>query len=107
MTSKQRIKGNGFERQVVNRATKAGLRAERSRGSDGRSLGHGHEVDAVFYDVPGFGDLRIQTKIRKAIADYLKVPGGCDAVVVREDRGRAYIIMDLEWFLEKTTCIKN
>ena len=46
------------------------------------------------------GDLRIQAKCRKKIAEWLKPSEVVDAVVVREDRGDTYIILRFDEFLD-------
>ena len=95
MPSPSKAKGNRFEREIVNEAKKAGFTAIRAWGSNGQALGHHEEVDCL-----AEGDLRIQAKRRKKIAEWLKPSEVVDAVVVREDRGESYIIIRLEEFCD-------
>ena len=59
-------------------------------------MGLHEEVDCL-----AEGDLRIQAKRRKKIAEWLKPSVFVDSVVVREDRGKSYIIIRLEEFAEE------
>ena len=45
MPNKSKIKGNGFEREVVSIAKEKGFEAERAFASDGRYFGEDSEVD--------------------------------------------------------------
>ena len=47
MPSKNKARGNRFERLVISRAKDAGFIAERAWGSDGKSLGLTHDVDGI------------------------------------------------------------
>ena len=47
MPSKNKARGNRFERLVISRAKNAGFEAERAWGSDGKSLGLTHDVDGI------------------------------------------------------------
>lgn len=47
MPSRSKQKGNRFEREVVNIAKERQIGAERAYASNGLSLGHTEEVDAV------------------------------------------------------------
>jgi len=94
MTHPSKQKGNRFERMIVDKAKSYGIGAERAWGSNGRSLGMHEEVDVLLE-----GDLRIQAKCRKKIAEWLKPSEVVDAVVVREDRGDTYIILRYDEFL--------
>ena len=94
MTHPSKIKGNTFERECVNKAKKAGLKAQRAYGSNGKSLGLEEEVDALV------GFYKVQCKRRKRIAKWIKPPECCDVALVREDRGKSYIIMEYEEWLD-------
>lgn len=97
MTHPSKRKGNTFERELVNQAKALGLPAERAYASNGKSLGHGEDVDIVI------AGQRIQCKRRKKLADYL-VPGdGVDAVAIRQDRGETLVIVRLRDYLESHT----
>jgi|TARA_Y100000034_G_scaffold133550_2_gene199315 hypothetical protein len=100
MTHPSKIKGNTFERECVNIAKEAGLRAIRAYGSNGRSLGLEEEVDALI------GSYKAQCKRRARIAKWIKPPECCDLAIVREDYGKAYVIMEYEDWLKLLTCGK-
>jgi Holliday junction resolvase len=89
-----KVKGNKFERDVVNKAKEFGLESKRAYASNGESLGMHAEVDLIIEDY------KIQAKIRKSIASYLVPNENVDAQVIREDRGEAYIVLRLEDWLE-------
>ena len=89
-----KVKGNGFERECVNKAKTKGIPSQRAYASDGRSLGKCSEVDIVV------GDWNIQCKRRKKIASYLQIPDGVDAVCFREDNGRALMLIDYDDFID-------
>ena len=95
MTHPSKQKGNRFERMIVDKEKYYNVEAERAWGSNGRSLGMHEEVDVLLE-----GDLRIQAKCRKKIAEWLKPSEVVDAVVVREDRGDTYIILRFDEFLD-------
>jgi Holliday junction resolvase len=96
MPSKSKTKGNTYERELVDRLIKAGFKAKRSWGSDGRSLGLTEDVDILASKKNK--EYKIQAKRRKVIPHWLKL-GNCDLVMVREDRGDTLIIMTLEDWL--------
>ena len=94
MAHPSKVKGNKFERDVVNKAKEFGLESKRAYASNGESLGMHAEVDLIIEDY------KIQAKIRKSIASYLVPNENVDAQVIREDRGEAYIVLKLEDWLE-------
>ena len=87
MSSPSKIKGNTFEREVVNQARKSGLKSIRAYASNGKSLGEAEDVDVKI------GKLKGQCKRRKRIAMLLKPPESCDIALVIEDRGETYVII--------------
>jgi len=87
MTHPSKVKGNSFERQLVNMARDSGLDAERAYASDGRALNESAEVDLLIERI------RIQAKRRKSIASYLQIPEGCDAVAFRQDFGESLVLL--------------
>ena len=95
MAHPSKVKGNTFEREVVRLFESFEVECKRAWGSNGQALGLHEEVDCL-----AEGDLRIQAKRRKKIAKWLKPSVYVDAVVVREDRGKSYIIIRLEEFIE-------
>ena len=90
-----KVKGNKFERDVVNKAKEFGLKSKRAYASNGESLGLHAEVDLIIEDY------KIQAKIRKSIASYLLPNENVDAQVIRQDRGDAYIVLRLEDWLKQ------
>ena len=89
MTHPNKRRGCDLEREVVCMAQAAGLPARRAWGSDGRAAGWHQEVDAL---VAG---MRIQCKRRRKLPTWLGLSDNVDGVVIREDRGDAYILMPL------------
>lgn len=87
-------KGSNAEREVVNLAKAAGLPAERAYASNGKSLGHTEDVDALI------ANLRIQVKRRKRIADYITPPPGADATLLRADHGPWYAVIPYDMLLQ-------
>ena len=94
MAHPSKVKGNKFERDVVNKAKEFGLESKRAYASNGESLGMHAEVDLIIEDY------KIQAKIRNSIASYLVPNENVDAQVIREDRGEAYIVLRLEDWLK-------
>ena len=97
MPSKSKAKGNRFEREIVDKAKDAGLTSQRAWGSNGQALGMHEEVDLVIGKNP---KLKIQAKCRKSIANYLIPTEHVDAVVYKQDRGQALIMMRFDDWLE-------
>ena len=95
MAHPSKVKGNKFERDVVNKAKEFGLKSKRAYASNGESLGLHAEVDLIIEDY------KIQAKIRKNIASYLLPNQNVDAQVIRQNRGDAYIVLRLEDWLKK------
>ena len=95
MAHPSKVKGNTYEREVVDKFKEQGIDCKRAWGSNGQAFGMHEEVDCL-----ANGELRIQAKRRKNIAKWLKPSIFVDAVVVREDRGQSFIILRLEDFLE-------
>jgi len=101
MSSPSKIKGNTFEREVVNQAKKFGLSSIRAYASNGMSLGEAEDVDIKIERIKG------QCKRRKRIAKWLKPPESCDIALVREDRGETYVIIEYGDFLEMVAYMKD
>lgn len=102
MTSKNKARGNQFEREVVKLAEKYGYKAKRAYASNGLSLGLTEDVDVLIGK-----DFKIQCKRRKAFpawfcAEELESDNSnFDAVVIRRERSKPLIIMDFEAFLKE------
>ena len=101
MSSPSKIKGNTFEREVVNQARQFGLKSIRAYASNGKSLGEAEDVDVKIEALKG------QCKRRKRIAKWLKPPESCDIALVREDRGETYVIIEYDNFLEIVAYMKD
>ena len=101
MSSPSKIKGNTFEREVVNQAKEFKLKAIRAYASNGMSLGEAEDVDVKIENLKG------QCKRRKRIAKWLKPPESCDIALVREDRGETYVIIEYKEFLEIIAYMKE
>jgi hypothetical protein len=99
MASKSKIKGNTYERELVNYFTDKGLDSERARGSDGRSLGMAEDVDGYFKLTRTGKKIKWQAKRRKTIPKWLAT-GNSDIVLVREDRGDTHVVIDLDLFMQ-------
>ena len=99
MSSKERAKGNRVEREVVSELADSNIKARRAWGSDGRSLGFHSEVDCVA--LINNTEFKIQVKARKKIGKlYLPDTDKVDAHVVKMDRHKLVIILELEKFIE-------
>jgi len=99
MPSKSKQKGNRFEREVTNLAKEYDIESKRAYASNGLSLGYAEEVD-VLLSTPD-KDWRIQCKVRKNIAKWIKPDSSVvDLQVVKEDRGEIYAILPYGDFLE-------
>ena len=101
MSSPSKIKGNTFEREVVNQAKEFGLKSIRAYASNGISIGEAEDVDVKIENLNG------QCKRRKRIAKWLKPPESCDIALVREDRGETYVIIEYGDFLEIVAYMKE
>ena len=75
------------------------IKARRAWGSDGRSLGFDAEVDCVA--LINDKDFRIQVKARKSIGKlYQPDTDKVDCHIVKMDRRKPVIIMELDKFIE-------
>lgn len=90
MTHPSKIKGNQYERELVNQAKDFGLDSKRAYASDGRSLGLHETVDLLI------GEKKIQAKRRKSIAAFMKPTEHVDAVAIRQDRDETLIVITLD-----------
>ena len=93
MTAKNKRRGNILEYEVVAAAKEYGLDAQRAWGSDGRALGEHPEVDVMI------GTWTIQCKRRKKLPQWLTPSKHVDIQVVRQDRDKPYVVIDLKMFL--------
>ena len=96
MSHPSKLKGNRFEREIVDKAKDAGLDAKRAWGSNGMALGEHPEVDCV---VDG---TKIQAKVRKKLPAYLIPSEEVDAVVFKQDRGEVLMLIRYgDWLFEQ------
>lgn len=104
-------KGDRLERDVVELFEAAGMYGERMWGSNGNSRGLPKEVDVLvklpietYYQNGTAGkydrDFYIQCKSVAKLADRFVPSENIDAVVYKENRGKKYILMELEEFLK-------
>ena len=100
MPNRQKQKGNRVERLIVELLQAEGWTAKRAWGSDGRALGKAETVDITATDPTG-RQVDIQVKSRKALADYLYPPEGCDLTIIKGDRKEPMVVITLEEFLKK------
>lgn len=87
-----KTKGNRFERELVKHFQDHGILSERAWGSNGKALGLSEGVDLTA------GGWSLQAKRRKQLPAWLRIPDGCDAVAVREDRGDTLVLLTLAEF---------
>ena len=95
--NRSKQKGNRFERECVEKAKKSGVTSERAYASNGKSLGEAETVDVMI--VANSGRKRCQCKVRNRIAEYIKVPEGCDVTLIKEDRGEIYVVQKYDDWL--------
>jgi len=99
MSHPSKVKGNTYERELVQQAEQAGFKAERAWGSNGRALGFHEEVDCVLH-VSEDVTFKIQAKRRKKLADYIKPSVFVDLQLIREDRGESLAVIRYKDLLE-------
>ena len=104
MASPSKAKGNRFEKECVKKAEEKNLKSKRAWGSDGRSLGLSEKVDLVIEDYT------VQCKVRKRIAKWITPSeeiGGLHLQLVKESRGKSYVIIEMTMFLSLLSLIKK
>jgi Holliday junction resolvase len=95
MTSKSKIKGNKFERDIVKAVELHEVKCVRAWGSNGASIGQHPEVDILIDD-----DIKVQAKVRKALPKWIKPSEEVDIQVIKEDRGKIYVVQELnDWLV--------
>lgn len=105
MSSPNKVKGCGFERQVVDIFNQyEHIKARRAWGSNGEALGLDKEVDILvnYEHIKNYTteSLELQCKRIRKLPEWLGMTDKVDAVVMREDRGEAYILMPLTRFID-------
>ena len=97
MASKSKIKGNKFERDIVKAVELHDIKAVRAWGSNGASIGQHPEVDLLIDD-----DIKVQAKVRKALPKWIKPSEHVDIQIIKEDRGKMYVVQELnDWLVDK------
>jgi hypothetical protein len=99
MTAPSKRKGNTYEYELVEEAMAAGLRAKRSWGSNGESLGYDKEVDLIVDGGHSLGMQKVQAKRRAKLPAYLQIPKGCDSVVFRQDYDQSLVLIPWTTYL--------
>jgi Holliday junction resolvase len=101
LSSPSKDKGNRFERELVTLLTRAGMRAARAYGSNGKALGKSELVDVVAYldkDV-GF-QCKSMKKLPKCLLTEILNDDDVDVVVMKGDRAGSYAVVHLEYLIE-------
>ena len=94
-TNKSKAKGNRFEREIVQEVELHDIKCVRSWGSNGRAFGH-HEEVAILIDY----DIKVQAKVRKALPKWIRPSENVDIQIIKEDRGKMYVVQELnDWIL--------
>ena len=97
MTSKSKIKGNKFERDIVKAVELHDIKAVRAWGSNGASIGQHPEVDLLIND-----EIKVQAKVRKALPKWIAPSEHVDVQIIKEDRGKMYVVQELnDWLIDK------
>jgi len=95
MPNKSKAKGNRFEREIVEAVELHEVKAVRAWGSNGKAFGHHEEVDILIDD-----DIKVQAKVRKALPKWIKPTEHVDIQVIKEDRGKMYVVQELnDWLV--------
>ena len=96
MPNKSKAKGNRFEAEIVKAVELHEVKAVRAWGWIGKALGCHEEVDILIDD-----DIKVQAKVRKALPKWIKPTEHVDIQVIKEDRGKMYVVQELnDWLLE-------
>ena len=97
MPNKSKSKGNRFEREIVKAVELHDIKCVRSWGSNGWAFGHHEEVDILINE-----DIKVQAKCRKALPKWIKPSINVDIQIIKEDRGKIYVVQELnDWLLDK------
>ena len=97
MPNKSKAKGNRFEREIVESVELHEIKCVRAWGSNGKAFGHHEEVDILIND-----EIKVQAKIRKALPKWIKPSEHVDVTIIREDRGKCYVMQELnDWLVDK------
>lgn len=95
MPNKSKAKGNRFEREIVEAVELHDIKAVRAWGSNGKALGEHEECDILIE-----GKIRVQAKVRKALPKWIAPSEHVDVQIIKEDRGKMYVVQELnDWLL--------
>ena len=95
MPNKSKLKGNKFERDIVKAVELHDIKAVRAWGSNGASIGQHPEVDLLIDD-----EIKVQAKVRKALPKWIKPSEHVDVQIIKEDRGKMYVVQELnDWLV--------
>ena len=94
-TNKSKAKGNRFEKEIVDVVNLHEISAVRAWGSNGMSIGEHPEVDVLIND-----DIKVQAKVRKKLPSYIIPSEHVDIQIIKEDRGKIYVVQELnDWIV--------
>lgn len=94
-TNKSKAKGNRFEREIVEAISLHEISALRAWGSNGQAIGQHPEVDILIND-----EIKVQAKVRKKLPSYIIPSEHVDIQIIKEDRGKMYVVQELnDWIL--------
>ena len=97
MPNKSKAKGNRFEREIVEAVELHDIKCVRAWGSNGKAFGHHEEVDILIND-----EIKVQAKVRKASPKWIAPSEHVDVQIIKEDRGKMYVVHELnDWFIDK------
>lgn len=95
MPNKSKAKGNRFEKEIVDAIKLHEIHAVRAWGSNGAAIGHHPEVDILIND-----EIKVQAKVRSKLPSYIKPSEHVDVQIIKEDRGKMYVVQELnDWIL--------
>jgi hypothetical protein len=95
MPNKSKAKGNRFEREIVEAIELHEVKAVRAWGSNGKALGEHEEVDILIDN-----EIKVQAKVRKVLPKWIKPSEHVDIQVIKEDRGKIYVVQELnDWLV--------
>ena len=97
MPNKSKAKGNRFEREIVEAVELHEIKCVRAWGSNGASIGQHPEVDLLIND-----EIKVQAKVRKALPKWIRPSENVDVQIIKEDRGKMYVVQELnDWLIDK------
>lgn len=95
MSNPNKVKGTGYERELVKQAQVRGLKAKRAWGSNGEALGFAKEVDVVIEE-----QWKLQCKRHRKLPTWLSFQGGVHGVAFRENNGETFVMIPLDIFFD-------